>query len=109
MLNQTTYPTNLHPDLTVALHTALHAGDYRPIASIIHGMYRKKGHRGSLEKYITYDFTEYLQVVRNTLLHTEPVTKSVLISALENFIVELYKASVRGQIIGIIINIVNTL
>lgn len=100
-----TYPTTLQP----ALSAALHANDYRPIAGMIHDMYRKKGYRGALEKYITYDFTEYLQRLRYTLLHTKPVTKSVLISALDNFIVELYKASVRGQIITIISALVNTL
>lgn len=92
--------------LSASLHSALHADDYRPIAGIIHGMYRKKGHRGSLEKYITYDFTEYLQGVRNTL-HEE--TQTNLRNALEYFLVELYKASVRNKIIEHIVYRVHNL
>jgi hypothetical protein len=91
-----TYPTNLHSALTAALH----ANDYRPIAGLIHAMFLKKGHRGSLEKYITYDFTEYLQRVRDSLLKE---TQTNLRSALEYFLVELYKASVRNKIIDQIV------
>jgi len=87
-----TYPPNLHSSLT----TALHANDYRPIAGLIHAMFLKKGHRGSLEKYITYDFTEYLQRVRDSL-HEE--TQTNLHNTLEYFLIELYKASARNKII----------
>jgi hypothetical protein len=96
------YPSNLHPVLT----SALHANDYRPIAGLIHGMYQKKGHRGSLEKYITYDFTHYLQGVRDSLLED---AQSTLHNALEYFIVELYKASVRNKIIEHIVHQIHTL
>ena len=99
---QTTYPTMLHPALTATLHD----GNYRPIAGLIHGMYRKKGHRGSLEKYICYDFTDYLQGVRDSLLEE---AQSNLHNALEYFIVELYKASVRNKIIEHIVHQVHTL
>lgn len=87
-----TYPPNLHSALTSALHT----GDYRPIAGLIHAMFLKKGHRGSLEKYITYDFADYLQRVRDSLFEE---TQTNLRNALEYFLVELYKASVRNKII----------
>ncbi len=99
---QETYPPSLHPVLTAALHD----DNYRPIAGLIHGMYQKKGYRGSIEKYIRYDFTHYLQGVRDSLLEEE---QSKLRNALEYFLVELYKASVRNKIIEHIVYRVHNL
>ena len=98
---QTTYPSTLHPALTAALCD----GEYQPIAAIIHGMFLKKSRRGMLEKYITSDFTYYLQGLRGNIPHVE----HEFIKTIDYFLVELYKASVRGKIIGIIVHRVNSL
>ena len=58
-----------------------------------------------LEKYITTDFIYYLQRVRGNIPHTE----SELINAIDHFLVELYKASVRGRIITHVAYQVHTL
>lgn len=84
-----------------AFTSALHEGDYRPISEIAHHLYLKSGRRGSLEKYIRYDFPEE---IRNIQLQN-PLHKE----ALERFLVELYKAPVRGQIITYISHQIHTL
>ena len=98
---QTTYPSTLHPALTAALRD----GDYRPISAIIHGMFLKKSRRGILEKYITTDFAYYLQGLRGNI----PCEESKFIKTIDYFLVELYKASVRGRIITHIAYQVHTL
>ncbi len=86
--------TSIHAALTAALHD----GDYRPVSVLAHQLYKKSGQRGSIEKYLQYKFPEELcrSVDKNSR------------NILECFLIELYKASVRGVIIGHIIHIVHT-
>ena len=86
--------TSIHAALTVALHD----GDYRPVSALAHQFYKKSGQRGSIEKFIQQRFGEELRRI------VGPDSKH----ALEYFLVELYKASVRNIIIGHIIHIVHT-
>jgi hypothetical protein len=83
--------TSIHATLTAALHD----GDYRPVSVLAHQLYKKSGHRGSIEKYLQYKFPEELcRMVSQDSKHV-----------LEYFLVELYKASVRNIIIGHIVRI----
>ena len=77
-----------------ALTAALHAGDYRPVSALACRLYMKQERRRSLEKYIQYAFAEELRRICKG-------------PALEWFLVELYKGSVRNIILQHIIYIVN--
>ena len=88
---------SIQNSIDAALTAALHDGNYRPIAAAAQRMYLKRGQRGSLEKYIRYDFPLDLWAVASAGL------------TLETFLVELYKTSVRATLITLIITQTHTL
>ena len=88
---------SIQNSIDAALTAALHDGNYRPIAAAAQRLYLKRGQRGSLEKYIRYDFPLDLRAAAQAG------------PTLEWSLVELYKTSVRVTLVTLIITQTHTL